>query len=127
MSKRQDNSMAGLMADRGEILVVVGIVFVVGLLVLPLPTIMLDLFLALSIASSLMVLLVALNADRPLDFSSFPAVLLLLTLYRLALNVSSTRLILGRGEAGAAARRDRRGAGERRGRAGARAALAVRA
>lgn len=84
----------------GEALVMIGIVFVVGLLVLPLPTFLLDLFLALSIASSLMVLLVALQAKRPLDFSSFPAVLLILTLYRLALNVSSTRLILSDGEAG---------------------------
>ena len=84
----------------GEILVVIGIVFVLGLLVLPLPPILLDLLLALSIASSLLVLLVALYTERPLDFSSFPAMLLLLTLYRLALNVSSTRLILGRGEAG---------------------------
>ncbi len=84
----------------GELLVVIGIVFIVGLLVLPLPTILLDLFIALSIASSLLVLLVALHTDRPLDFSSFPVMLLLLTLYRLALNVSSTRLILGRGEAG---------------------------
>ena len=84
----------------GEVLVIVGIVFVVGLLVLPLPTFFLDLFLALSIASSLVVLLVSLYATRPLDFSSFPALLLILTLYRLALNVSSTRLILGTGSAG---------------------------
>jgi flagellar biosynthesis protein FlhA len=84
----------------GEILVIVGIVFVVGLLVLPLPPFMLDLFLAISIGSSLLVLLVALYATRPLDFSSFPALLLILTLYRLALNVSSTRLILGSGQAG---------------------------
>ncbi len=84
----------------GEILVVVAIVLVVGLLVLPLPTFLLDLFLAFSIASSLVVLLVALYVNRTLDFSSFPAVLLILTLYRLALNVSSTRLILGQGEAG---------------------------
>ena len=84
----------------GEILVVVGIVFIVGLLVLPLPPFLLDLLLALSISSALLVLLVALYTDRPLDFSSFPVMLLLLTLYRLALNVSSTRLILGRGEAG---------------------------
>jgi len=84
----------------GEVIVIIGIVFIVGLLVLPLPTVFLDLFLALSIASSLVVLLVALYAERPLDFSSFPSLLLILTLYRLALNVSSTRLILGRGEAG---------------------------
>lgn len=93
----------GILGDlgrHGEAMVVVGIVAVVGLMVLPLPTFFLDLFLALSIASSLVVLLVALNAGRPLDFSSFPALLLILTLYRLALNVSSTRLILGQGEAG---------------------------
>jgi flagellar biosynthesis protein FlhA len=92
--------MVRTVSQYGEIMVVVGIVFVVGLLVLPLPPVMLDLFLALSIASSLLVLLTAIYADTPLDFSSFPVVLLLLTLYRLALNVSSTRLILGRGEAG---------------------------
>ncbi|MEQ8329970.1 MAG: flagellar biosynthesis protein FlhA [Longimicrobiales bacterium] len=84
----------------GEMAVVAGIVLVVGLLVLPLPTFLLDLLLAASIASGLVVLLVALNADKPLDFSSFPAVLLILTLFRLALNVSSTRLILGTGSAG---------------------------
>ena len=83
-----------------EILVVIAIVFVVGLLVLPVPPFLLDLFLAFSIASSLMVLLVALYTDRPLDFSSFPSVLLLLTVFRLALNVSSTRLILGEARAG---------------------------
>jgi flagellar biosynthesis protein FlhA len=84
----------------GEILVVVAIVSVVGLLVFPLSPALLDLLLALSIASSLLIFLVALNTDRSLDFSSFPTILLLLTLYRLALNVSSTRLILGRGEGG---------------------------
>lgn len=84
----------------GEVLVVVGIVGVVGLLVLPLPALLLDLLLALSIAFSLLVLVTTLNAERPLDFSSFPSLLLLLTLYRLALNVSTTRLILGEGDAG---------------------------
>jgi flagellar biosynthesis protein FlhA len=89
-----------MLRDNGEVLVVVGVVAVIGLLVFPLPPVLLDLFLALSIASSLMVILVALYIEKPLEFSSFPAVLLLLTLYRLALNVNSTRLILGRGEAG---------------------------
>ncbi|TVR50108.1 MAG: flagellar biosynthesis protein FlhA [Gemmatimonadales bacterium] len=85
---------------KGEVLVVVGVVFVVGLLVLPLPSMILDLLLALSIAFALLVLLTALNAEKPLDFSAFPSLLLLLTLYRLALNVSTTRLILGEGDAG---------------------------
>ena len=80
--------------------VIIGIVGIVMLLVIPLPSILLDVLLALSIAGSLMVLLVSLNTTDPLEFSVFPALLLLMTLYRLALNVSSTRLILGQGSAG---------------------------
>ncbi len=83
-----------------EVGLAVAVVFVIALLILPLPSIMLDLFLALSIGLSLVVLLVALYTTDPLDFSIFPALLLLLTLFRLALNVSSTRLILSKGEAG---------------------------
>lgn len=83
-----------------ELAVVAAIVFVVLLLVLPLPPFMLDMLLAASIASSLVVLLVSLYTDDPLEFSVFPTLLLILTLYRLALNVGSTRLILGQGEAG---------------------------
>lgn len=84
----------------GEVGVVIGVVAIIGLLVLPLPPLLLDLMLAASIASSLVVLLVALNTTDPLDFSVFPTVLLLLTLFRLALNVSSTRLILSTGSGG---------------------------
>jgi len=83
-----------------EIGLAVAVVLVIALLILPLPGILLDLFLALSIGLSLVVLLVALYTVHPLDFSSFPSILLLLTLFRLALNVSSTRLILGEGDAG---------------------------
>ncbi|MBV9773884.1 MAG: FHIPEP family type III secretion protein, partial [Gemmatimonadetes bacterium] len=61
---------------------------------------MLDLMLALSIGISLVVLLVSLYTVEPLEFSSFPSLLLILTLFRLALNVSSTRLILSQGHAG---------------------------
>jgi flagellar biosynthesis protein FlhA len=78
----------------------IAVVFVIGLLVVPLPPALLDLFLATSIGLSLVVLLTALQTQDALEFSSFPALLLLLTLFRLALNVSSTRLILSRGEAG---------------------------
>lgn len=93
-------SLGQLFRENSEILVVAGIVAVLGLMVFPLPSSILDLFLALSIASSLLVILVALYVDKPLQFSSFPALLLLLTLFRLSLNVNSTRLILGKGEAG---------------------------
>ena len=94
------DQVSSFFQKQGEAILVIGVVLVVGLLVLPLPPFLLDGALALSIALSLLVLLVALNSTRALDFSAFPSVLLLLTLYRLALNVSSTRLILGEGEAG---------------------------
>lgn len=77
-----------------------GVLFVLALLIVPLPGIMVDLFLAASLGASIIVLLVALQSTKPLDFSSFPTVLLLLTLFRLAMNVSSTRLILSGGHAG---------------------------
>src|SRR3954470_24984046 len=79
----------------------IGVVSIIALLMVPLPPVILDLLIAGSIGSALVVLLVSLNTTDPLEFSSFPQVLLLLTLFRLALNVSSTRLILGQGHAGA--------------------------
>jgi len=84
-----------------EVGLAIGVVFIVALLMVPIPGIMLDLLLATSIGSSLVVLLVALYTTDPLDFSGFPSLLLLLTLFRLALNVCSTRLILSQGHAGA--------------------------
>ena len=84
-----------------EIALAIGVVAIISLLVVPLPAVVLDLLLAASIASALVVLLVALSSKDPLEFSSFPAVLFILTLFRLGLNVSSTRLILGDGHAGA--------------------------
>ena len=83
-----------------EIGLALGVVFVIALLVVPLPSFLLDLFLATAIGLSVVVLLVSLYTTDPLEFSSFPALLLLLTLFRLALNVSSTRLILAKGDAG---------------------------
>jgi flagellar biosynthesis protein FlhA len=77
-----------------------GVVVVVALLVLPLPAFMLDAFLATSLALAIVVLLVTLSTRDPLEFSVFPTLLLLLTLFRLGLNVSSTRLILAQGHAG---------------------------
>src|SRR5438105_10919430 len=84
-----------------ELLLGVGVVSIIALLMVPLPPVILDLLLAASIGSSLVILLVSLNTTDPLEFSAFPQVLLILTLFRLALNVSSTRLILGQGHAGA--------------------------
>ncbi len=69
-------------------------------LILPLPTVLLDLGLSLSITASVLVLMVALFLERPLDFTSFPQLLLLTTLLRLSLNVATTRLILSHGNEG---------------------------
>ncbi|HXA25033.1 MAG TPA: flagellar biosynthesis protein FlhA, partial [Acetobacteraceae bacterium] len=77
-----------------------GVVALLSVLVLPLPTALLDFGLALSITTSVLVLMVALFLNRPLDFSSFPTLLLLSTLLRLSLNVATTRLILSHGNEG---------------------------
>ena len=77
-----------------------GIVFILTVLFLPLPALMIDLGLAFSIALSVLILMVALWIQRPLDFSAFPTVLLLATLLRLALNIATTRLILSNGAEG---------------------------
>ncbi|HSF27041.1 MAG TPA: FHIPEP family type III secretion protein, partial [Actinomycetes bacterium] len=70
------------------------------MMVVPLPTFVLDLLLAANITGSLLILLVCMNVKRALDFSVFPALLLVATLFRLALNVSATRLVLLDGYAG---------------------------
>jgi len=77
-----------------------GVIFIIGLLIIPLPPFLLDLMLTVSIGAAILVLLTALYVQDPLEFSSFPALLLVLTLFRLALNVSTTRLILGEAHAG---------------------------
>ncbi|MFZ9071896.1 MAG: flagellar biosynthesis protein FlhA [Paracoccaceae bacterium] len=77
-----------------------GILFIVAMMVLPLPTILLDIFFSLNIFLSLLVLMVAIHTFRPLDFSSFPSLLLVATVLRLALNVASTRIVLAEGHTG---------------------------
>ena len=81
----------------------VAILLLVVLLAVPIPPAMLDVFFVMNITISLAVLMVALNAQKPLDFSSFPTVLLFATLFRLGLNVASTRVVLGHGHEGEAA------------------------
>jgi flagellar biosynthesis protein FlhA len=78
----------------------VGVVSIVLMLVVPLPAAVLDLLLGFNITASLLILLVSMNIKRPLDFSIFPSLVLIATLGRLALNVSSTRLVLSDGYAG---------------------------
>src|SRR5512140_2148423 len=83
-----------------ETALAIAVVAIVALLVVPLPGPILDVCLALSFGFSIVVLLVVLSTTDPIDFSVFPSMLLLITLFRLGLNVASTRLILSQGHAG---------------------------
>ncbi len=93
----------GALLRRGDILLAVGILTILVVLILPLPSIILDLFLAVSITLSILILMTALFIHAPLEFSSFPTILLISTMLRLALNLASTRLILSHGHEGTAA------------------------
>ncbi|WP_439596922.1 flagellar biosynthesis protein FlhA [Falsiroseomonas sp.] len=86
----------------GDVALGLGVVLLVAVLVVPLPTWLMDAGLALSMTASVLVLMVSLFMKRPLDFTSFPTVLLLTTLLRLALNVATTRAILTHGHEGPA-------------------------
>ena len=77
-----------------------GILVIVAMMVLPLPTILLDVFFSFNILLALLVLMIAIHSFRPLDFSSFPTLLLVATVLRLALNVASTRIVLANGHTG---------------------------
>ena len=83
-----------------DILFAFGIIFILGLMIIPLPAFLLDFFLALNISLAILILIVSLYIQSPLDISVFPGLLLILTIFRLALNISSTRLILIEGYAG---------------------------
>ena len=78
----------------------VGFLLLLGLLLLPVPTLLLDLFFTFNIALSLVIIFLAISAERPLSFSVFPTVLLFATLLRLSLNVASTRVVLTTGHEG---------------------------
>jgi flagellar biosynthesis protein FlhA len=88
---------------RGQIAVGAAVVGILGVLLVALPPILLDVGLVLNLAIGLLLLLVALYARRPLDLSAFPTILLLVTLFRLSLNIASTRLILLNGDHGTSA------------------------
>ncbi|HUO23748.1 MAG TPA: flagellar biosynthesis protein FlhA [Caulobacteraceae bacterium] len=85
---------------RGEVALALGVVGIVVLLIVPTPPLLLDLLLAMSITSAVLILMTSLLIKKPLEFTAFPTVLLVTTLYRLGLNLASTRLILGHGQEG---------------------------
>ncbi len=91
---------AGSSLKRGEIALAAGIVAVLLALVLPMPRWLLDISLASSITFSVLILMTTLFIPKPVEFNSFPTVLLITTLLRLSLNLAATRLILSQGHEG---------------------------
>ncbi len=96
---------AGLasMMRRGDILFAFAVVAIMAVLILPMPKWLLDISLAFSLTFAVLILMIALFIEKPLDFNAFPIVLLIATMIRLALNLASTRLILAEGHTGTAA------------------------
>src|SRR6185437_15800686 len=90
----------GLLLKRGDLALAVGVLTILVILILPLPPLLLDFALAISIIISVLILMTALFIQTPLEFSAFPTVLLIATMLRLALNLASTRLILAHGHEG---------------------------
>jgi flagellar biosynthesis protein FlhA len=96
-----DDSLANIpLGSQSNIILAMGLVAILATLLIPLPTPLLDLFLACSLSASIAVLIVTLSAKEALELSTFPSLLLFVTLFRLSLNVASTRLILLQGNAG---------------------------
>jgi flagellar biosynthesis protein FlhA len=85
---------------RGDIALALGVLTILVVLIMPLPSVVLDLFLAISITLSILILMTSLFIQTPLEFSSFPTILLISTMLRLSLNLASTRLILSHGHEG---------------------------
>ncbi|MBP8626615.1 MAG: flagellar biosynthesis protein FlhA [Syntrophorhabdales bacterium] len=89
--------------EKSDVFIAISIVFVILIMIIPLNSIMIDIFLTLSISISILILFIGMYIQRPLDFSVFPSILLIMTLFRLSLNIATTRLILVRGDEGSAA------------------------
>lgn len=92
--------MLSRILKNSDIVFAFGIIFILGLMIIPLPSFLLDFFLAINISTAVLLLIVSLYISSPLDISVFPGLLLVTTLFRLSLNISSTRLILIDGYAG---------------------------
>ncbi|WP_353947717.1 flagellar biosynthesis protein FlhA [Sporolactobacillus sp. Y61] len=88
------------MGKRSDYIVMLGVILIVMMLIIPLPPTLLSFLIILNISLALIILLITLNVNEPLEFSVFPSLLLIMTLFRIGLNVSTTRLILTEGDAG---------------------------
>ncbi|KPK30214.1 MAG: flagellar biosynthesis protein FlhA, partial [Nitrospira bacterium SG8_35_1] len=89
-----------MMQKKEDVMVAAALVMIIGVMILPMPPFLLDLMLSISISLGVTILITSVYVRRPLEFSVLPTILLIATLYRLALNVATTRLILLRGSEG---------------------------
>ena len=87
-------------AARQDLMLVALLVLAIGMMILPLPTLIVDFLLAFNMSATVLLLMVAIYLRQPLDFSTLPAVILIATIFRLALSITTTRLILSNAEAG---------------------------
>jgi flagellar biosynthesis protein FlhA len=94
-------ALASGMKEKSDLLVAVSVVFVILIMIVPLNAFFMDIFLTLSISLSILILFIGMYIHKPLDFSVFPSVLLIVTLFRLSLNIATTRLVLVHGDEGA--------------------------
>ena len=100
MADAKVGNLISAAAKHKDLLIILGIVGIVLMLIVPIPKLLMDVLLVTMISIALVVLLISMYLDNVLDFSVFPGLLLVITLFRIALNVSSTRMILADGEAG---------------------------
>ena len=99
-STNQNADQLSMITKNSDVLMAVAVIGVLLIMIIPLPSFILDLLLTFNITFSLIILLVGMYILKPLDFSAFPSVLLLITLFRLSLNIASTRIILLHGNEG---------------------------
>lgn len=92
--------LSSLVTQRTDLIFGVGIIGIIGIMIVPVPPFLLDVLLSFNLSCAFIIFLLTVYIDKPLDFSVFPSLLLLSTLFRLSLNISSTRLILLQGYAG---------------------------
>ena len=94
MADNQKSKFASILGSNSSTMLAVAVMMILGVMLLPMPTFIIDMFLVMNITGALVIIFVAMFVLRPLEFSVFPGLLLIVTLFRLSLNVATTRLIL---------------------------------
>jgi len=95
MAEHNKSKFASILGSNSSTMLALAVMLILGIMLLPMPTFLLDMFLVMNITGALVIIFVAMYVMRPLEFSVFPGLLLIVTLFRLSLNVATTRLILG--------------------------------